>query len=73
MYTCACDCYVVAMCMWLFFVTYLLQVLEQVQHPLSLVLDGKNEVYCGLAFPLGRGGEAAQLEAALHHRTVDVL
>ena len=43
----------VAMCMWLFFVTYLLQVLEQVQHPLSLVLDGKNEVDCGLALPLG--------------------
>ena len=53
MYTCACGCYVVAMCMWLFFVTYLLQVLEQMQHPLSLVLDRKNKVDCGLAFPLG--------------------
>ena len=55
MYTCACGCYVVAMCMCLFFVTY---ILEQTQHPLSLVLDGKNSKLIMPCAATGTRGQA---------------
>ena len=62
-----CGCY---MCVCLFFVTY---ILEQMQHPLSLVLDWKISKLIMPCAATGTRGQTTQFEAALLHRTVDVL
>ena len=70
----------VAMCMSLLLLcacgwgcTHFFQVPKQVKHPLSLVLHWKDEVDLGPVPPLWGRWEAAQFEALLLHRTVDVL